>query len=130
MNRVKRVGCSNNRETKGRIYHLNADGKILDDRSNHLSPTDNSDYWIKLDDEKTEDTTMSDSIRVRTVIQINERDAAGFNDGELINLIVKEEAAINQLGFIAATSIAIGKQIKQHKNNIKDLVSILDGRSS
>jgi len=135
---LKRIGDSNGRSTKSKVYQYNQ-GKIIDDVGNTMSPyLDNNKYWIpasqyeynaqsaEYQHEFITEPKEPTMLKIETVTLINGQRLTDFKADTLINYIQKEEANIKALEQVSAVSKAINHLKKRHQTNIKALVTILD----
>ena len=141
---VQRIGMSNGRVTKGKIYKISPhNGKIIDDRGGEMRPTRNPHYWREVDYspldvpaimdavnnnlKKKEDSVMS-KINIKKAILINGVDSDSLSVDDILGLIENEENMINRLDNFKTASVAISNLIKMHDETVVQLVEIIDGR--
>ena len=147
---IKRTAPTNSRVTYGKIYEL-VNGKISDDYGNPMSPTitECGTYWrdyTSIPPAPAAPTPNSSLINnptsqlipapinqkgnrmlnIKETTLINGSDASTFTVDTLIDLIKQEEAKIQNLDEIKSESKAIAKIKKQHGQNVKALLKLLD----
>ena len=144
--KLKRVGRSNDRVTKGNYYVADSGGNIKDDNGKDMRAVyTNPDYWrvcskkppveqdspncrcsiTLLNSNKTEESNKM--LTIETVTLINGRKSEEFSIGKLISMISDEEAKVGRLETVKSKSKAIDKLKEKHLANIAALIELLDG---
>ena len=150
MRYMKRVGPTNGRFTRGKIYKY--DGTVVNDTGGISNPSVHMrDYWVECDEygnahpplaspvnpgppidtlnefynQTKEGETM---ITIEKPTLINGRNADGLAVGDIIEMIKQEEDRIENLKSVKSKSKAIDNLKEKHEQNIKDLIEILDER--
>lgn len=130
---LQRVGPTNSRVTKGKVYDVRPDGRITDDNGGIMGPSANTDFWVPFEGSTTVHTNSTANegykmLKITRPTLVNGRDVTTYSDDELLSFIRHEEALINDLGGIKAKSKAITRLREQHQANIDELVKLLDSR--
>lgn len=150
---VKRVACSTKRVIKDKIYKLASNGRYFkDEEGNQFEPytrhshDKNKIYWVFVNESEyleqrydevnqpyipqppTPAKVPGESIvKIKSnVTLINGADSDDLSADHLINEIKCQERQIEDLGKVKVESKHIAKKIKEHNDNIKALVKILD----
>lgn len=135
MLKLRRVGRSNKRVTRGKVYVADDNGDILDDHGDLMtSAIHNQAYWEVLKcsqntfDKAEQATGDSKMLQIKSTILINGDEADTISSEHIVDLIAAERARITYLKELQVSSKAINELKSKHADNISKLVDILDDR--
>jgi len=132
MTYIKRVGRSNSRVTRDKLYLIQNDFRgdfILDDRGNRMTPCASPQFWnYEITNSPNFITKQTEkdmkAIQIETVTLINgNRD---YDLEDVLKLIRKNEEAIRDLERFDTPSKVFDKLVERHQNTINQLVDVLE----